>query len=894
MELKKDLQVLLQDSYVVINELHRTADMTVVKKDLLRQSNLAKDRLKGLGNHFHEIVNSFETRAAAMVDKITTCKMETLDTHSNELMQCLEYLSKMCVIAEDLLKLQDFSSNTQDFAPKLKQELANGLKDCKELQLIDYNMFTSVDLDIDTSWLFQTPLVNIISKSPQNNLESKLCSLGFKQVQSLKDETPQVGKQQAQLESGFNSTPPFPSQTFSSSGNSMLSTLSTIPEIVEEELPSYNIVNFNTDKIKKRHSITKQGVTVSGSDCGTGLVERGQGLRPPGTSSILSITSASSFPTSAHAVVKDEISSPSSLPAKCKPHFTIKLPTAVALPVKGQSQSLGSESSSRSGQNEWSMDKVGPDMIVASSLSDPNGLESRKKTAPQGAHSFTNKQSLFSSQDVSVISISGESQYNSTPTDFDHSGKDSARLSSNLPVLQTPPKNVASKEDSTLNVSEKVQRLSLKQMSPIGSNENAGPDSQSLHKSPCVTTVIPIMGPQGDSNLKKTKTVKSQLIGSYEKELSRKESTERVNVDRSGLSQTEVSINNLQIYSPAEPLPFVLPAYSMRLHDSRARPVDMQFNVESVLSWNRFGLAEVKAVFVENITGGTSTHFEFPIGCCLLRNGHLVVADTGTNTVKVMYGNDLKRTIGKYDGIKFVRPAALVADTYDNIYVKDDLCVQIFSSEGRLLKSIGTAVFKSPYGLALADTPGTGPALFVLDALHGNPKVYCYLIREDKLVTCSYEPLLRHRTPNSKLRFFAVHNGVMLASDLGASTMYLSTIDGQTIRIFGNLGNGPGEFVEPSGVVADAGGNWLVGDSKNNRVQIFNNRGDFMAMINFSTPIRRPSGLHLSSDGHLHLTLQTARPDVWLGLLHTPAHPFSSTTQLRSGTVPDTPHMSRS
>ncbi|GFO13615.1 hypothetical protein PoB_004012000 [Plakobranchus ocellatus] len=45
---------------------------------------------------------------------------------------------------------------------------------------------------------------------------------------------------------------------------------------------------------------------------------------------------------------------------------------------------------------------------------------------------------------------------------------------------------------------------------------------------------------------------------------------------------------------------------------------------------------------------------------------------------------------------------------------------------------------------------------------------------------------------------------------------------------------------------------------------------------------------------HQYLTLQTARPDVWLGLLHTPAHPFSSTTQLCSGTVPDTPYMSRS
>ncbi|GFO13301.1 hypothetical protein PoB_003980600 [Plakobranchus ocellatus] len=42
--------------------------------------------------------------------------------------------------------------------------------------------------------------------------------------------------------------------------------------------------------------------------------------------------------------------------------------------------------------------------------------------------------------------------------------------------------------------------------------------------------------------------------------------------------------------------------------------------------------------------------------------------------------------------------------------------------------------------------------------------------------------------------------------------------------------------------------------------------------------------------------VQTGRPDVWLGLglLHTPAHPFSFTTQLRSRTVPDTPYLSRS
>ncbi|GFN87509.1 hypothetical protein PoB_001401500 [Plakobranchus ocellatus] len=43
-----------------------------------------------------------------------------------------------------------------------------------------------------------------------------------------------------------------------------------------------------------------------------------------------------------------------------------------------------------------------------------------------------------------------------------------------------------------------------------------------------------------------------------------------------------------------------------------------------------------------------------------------------------------------------------------------------------------------------------------------------------------------------------------------------------------------------------------------------------------------------------YLTLQTGTHYVWLGLLHTPTHPFSSATRLCSGTLPDTPYKSRS
>ena len=50
--------------------------------------------------------------------------------------------------------------------------------------------------------------------------------------------------------------------------------------------------------------------------------------------------------------------------------------------------------------------------------------------------------------------------------------------------------------------------------------------------------------------------------------------------------------------------------------------------------------------------------------------------------------------------------------------------------------------------------------------------------------------------------------------------MYLSDLDGEVIGRFGNLGYRSGQFIEPSGVAADAMGHWLVADSRNNRVQV--------------------------------------------------------------------------
>ena len=236
MSIKSELKDLLKDSYTVINELQKVADMGIVKKELMKQSHQTINRLEVLNTYLHRIVDSFDLRARDIVDTVTSCKIKTLDSHSVELLQCLEYLSKMCVITEDLLKLQEDSAEVLGFAPKLKQELSSGLRDCSELSQIDYNMFTSLDLEIDTSWLFKKPFLSIISKSSHNT--SKLCCVGFEDVEGsmkFKGQMPKDAKS-FETDSG-NESPTHERETKCETDHlSQQSTLTTILEEFEEQM----------------------------------------------------------------------------------------------------------------------------------------------------------------------------------------------------------------------------------------------------------------------------------------------------------------------------------------------------------------------------------------------------------------------------------------------------------------------------------------------------------------------------------------------------------------------------------------------------------------------------------------------------------------------------------
>jgi sugar lactone lactonase YvrE len=63
---------------------------------------------------------------------------------------------------------------------------------------------------------------------------------------------------------------------------------------------------------------------------------------------------------------------------------------------------------------------------------------------------------------------------------------------------------------------------------------------------------------------------------------------------------------------------------------------------------------------------------------------------------------------------------------------------------------------------------------------------------------------------------------------------------GKLLKTWGKLGKGPGEFDQPHALAMDSKGRLFVGDRNNNRIQIFDQNGTYLAEW---TQFSRPSGI---------------------------------------------------
>lgn len=257
----------------------------------------------------------------------------------------------------------------------------------------------------------------------------------------------------------------------------------------------------------------------------------------------------------------------------------------------------------------------------------------------------------------------------------------------------------------------------------------------------------------------------------------------------------------------------------------------------------------ITARLVLVVSSQNGVDLQFPIGVAVYENGDTIICDTGNHRVWIVDKNGIPKAMFNKigEGKKLHRPSAVAIFEGGNIVIKDDTGLHLYDSNGIFIRSIGEKILTRPFGLALTKDEK-------LITLNENKKPTLYLFNKDGAIYCSnvYEPLL-NRPVNSKCRFMTTHNGSVIVSDLGLSKMYKTTLDGKLVQIFGSYGKTPGTFNEPSGITLDPNGTMMIGDSKNNRIQVFDWEGEYLGLVKFIQPIHRPSDIFLSKEGYLYV-----------------------------------------
>lgn len=170
----------------------------------------------------------------------------------------------------------------------------------------------------------------------------------------------------------------------------------------------------------------------------------------------------------------------------------------------------------------------------------------------------------------------------------------------------------------------------------------------------------------------------------------------------------------------------------------------------------------------------------------------------------------------------------LMVDDAGRVHVAQrgtDRPVLVFERDGRLFGSWGEGVLAEPHYL----NPGRDGSILVADRdahqvlrFDGKGNVVQAL---GKRHWPSLDAPFNHPTAAAD----APDGDIYVADGYGISSVHRFSAAGTLLRTWGGPGVGPGSFTTPHAVAVDRSGRVLVGDRENNRIQVFDREGAFLA-----------------------------------------------------------------
>lgn len=178
-----------------------------------------------------------------------------------------------------------------------------------------------------------------------------------------------------------------------------------------------------------------------------------------------------------------------------------------------------------------------------------------------------------------------------------------------------------------------------------------------------------------------------------------------------------------------------------------------------------------------------------------------------------------------------------------------------FDSSGTLVKSFGAGMFVFPHGIYV-DRDGN---VWVTDVLGKDGKgqqVFKFSADGKLLLTLGKAGMAgdgpdEFNAPSAVL--VSPSGDIFVADGHGGNTnarIVKFTNDGKFIKTWGKKGSAPGEFDTPHALAMDSRGRLFVADRNNNRIQIFDQDGNFLDQW---TQFSRPSGIFIDKNDVLYV-----------------------------------------